>query len=259
MILKSSRRSHSSRNCWRNFEMKYQSIIEARSTVEFPEFLAERVYMREFYKGKLPEDLKRWEPTVDAMLDGVDTDGPIYIMIDEKVVKAGEAQRRRGLHVDGYWNPVDSKYGGPGAGYGSLSAHGGGHLPAPSGHGGGGGGHGGMDHVWIDKFVPLKKKKSIKRPVKKASSWETATFEAPEGIILASSVSAAMGYTGEFEGVIGDGGDCSHIDISGLSAFRMMSNQVYAGNVCCLHESIPVEQDCLRSLVRLNVKGWTPQ
>jgi hypothetical protein len=37
------------------------------------------------------------------------------------------------------------------------------------------------------------------------------------------------------------------------------SGRVYAGNVTMLHESIPVPFDCLRTLVRLNVPGWTPQ
>ena len=248
--------------------MKYQSIIEARSEVKFPEFLGERVYMREFYKGKLPEALKRWTPTVDAMLDGVDTDGPIYIMIDEKHVKAGEAQRRRGIHIDGYWNP-------------GISAHGNGHLPSPGRHGGGhgirmheGGTHSDRQHHSSMPFGhrPLTSEDLMRRhqglPVvwtppkaggkkKRTTGWEHATFEQPEAIILASSVSAAMGYTGEFEGPIGEGGDCSHVDLTTLNQFRMKNNLVYAGNVCCLHESIPVEEDCYRSLVRLNVPGWS--
>jgi hypothetical protein len=55
-----------------------------------------------------------------------------------------------------------------------------------------------------------------------------------------------------------EGGDCSHIDVALLAHLPMMANQVYAGNVCCLHESLPVQQDSIRQLVRLNVPGWSP-
>lgn len=78
-----------------------------------------------------------------------------------------------------------------------------------------------------------------------------------EGLILASNVCASRGFTGEFEGIIGDGGDCSHIDLSGLIEFKLNAGQVYAGNVTALHESIPVEADAYRQLVRLNVPGWS--
>lgn len=84
--------------------MLNKSIVQARSFVPFPEFIGERVYMREFHKQDgLPFDLARWQPTVDAMLHGVETSGPIYIMIDQGVVAAGAAHRRPGLHLDGYW------------------------------------------------------------------------------------------------------------------------------------------------------------
>jgi hypothetical protein len=220
----------------------YKSVIVATNTVAFPEFMAEKVYMREFYKGKLPSDLVRWEETIDGMLEGVDTDGPIYVMIDCAPVLAGVSHRRKGLHVDGYWNPA-------------LSAHSYGHTAVPSGHGAGrGGSHGALHHDISVYFPDLKKKKKKK----KLSAWEEATFDTPEAIILASSISSAIGYVGDYEGPIREGGDCSHIDISGMKLVNMEAGVVYAGNVNCLHESLPVDQDVFRSLVRLNVPGWTP-
>lgn len=65
-------------------------------------------------------------------------------------------------------------------------------------------------------------------------------------------------YVGEFTGEIGEGGDCRQIDVTGLTPVMMEANRVYAGNVCCLHESIPVVETCMRTMVRLNVPGWTP-
>lgn len=64
----------------------YQSIVRSGLSVTFPAFMAERVYMEEFTKQDgLPEHLSRWQNTVDTMLTGVDTDGPIYLMVDQAV------------------------------------------------------------------------------------------------------------------------------------------------------------------------------
>ena len=50
------------------------------------------------------------------MLDGVDTSGPIFLMVDQAPVLAAATQRRAGLHVDGYWHPALQTHGG-GGGY----------------------------------------------------------------------------------------------------------------------------------------------
>lgn len=197
------------------------SIVQQCGPVAFPAFMAERVYMREFRKESgLPSDLVRWQSTIDAMLDGVDTDGPIYLMIDQKALRAGESHRRPGVHVDGYWHPAIGKH----QGHRAVSAHGGG------GHGTG-----------------------------CAGNWSNFDFSAPEGIILASDVQACRAYAGEFHGAPGEGGDYAHITLSGLDRIELASNTVYAGNVSMLHETVPVNRDCVRTLVRLNVPGWTPQ
>lgn len=51
----------------------------------------------------LPKNLARWQPTVDAMLVGIETNKPIYLMIDQGEVKAGQTHRRGGVHIDGNW------------------------------------------------------------------------------------------------------------------------------------------------------------
>lgn len=82
-----------------------QSTLQQRGRVTFPEFSGERVYMRSFTKASgLPADLARWQPTVDAMLEGVDAPGPIFLMVDQGLVRARSTQRRGGLHVDGCWS-----------------------------------------------------------------------------------------------------------------------------------------------------------
>lgn len=100
--------------------MIYESKIQTKGIVTFPEFKAERIYMLPFFqKNGLPAYLNRWQKTIDQMLDGILTDQPIYLMIDQAFVMKGNTHRRSGLHIDGYWDP-------------SLKGH---------GTGGGGGGH----------------------------------------------------------------------------------------------------------------------
>ena len=205
--------------------MAYQSIIEQRGSVGFPAFNPEKIYMRAFRKAEgLPCDIRHWQSTVDQMLDGIEVDGQIYLMVDSAHVAAGESHRRAGIHIDGYWNPALQAHGNPG--HGGSPGHGG--TPWPSRHSSGG------------------------------YSWQQPDFTTPEAILLASNVQTACGYVGEYAGAIGDGGDCSAVDIAALSAVPMESGRIYAGNVSFLHESLPVAHDCARSLVRLNIPGWTP-
>jgi hypothetical protein len=200
--------------------MEYKSIIERRGLVFFPEFTGERVYMRPFLKEKgLPKDLSRWQGTVNQMLDGIETDKPIYIMIDQTKVKKKNPHRRPGVHIDGYWSPGNGH---------RVDIH----RPGGRGHSS----HRGGSHC----------------------GWADADFKEPEAIILASNIPGCKGYTGVFEGPIGEGGDCEAIDLSRTTPFVMRPNIVYAGNVCCLHESIPMDEERERTLVRLNVPGWTP-
>lgn len=193
------------------------SIVQQRGAVTFPAHTGERVYMREFRKASgLPADLSRWQRTVDAMLDGVDTDGPIYLMIDQGVVKSASSHRRPGLHIDGYWIPGMQAWG-----------------------------HGG----WVTQMTGGH---DTGRHLTSSDAWPD------EAIILASDVSASRAMSGWFDGLPGEGGDCSHIDVSGLQDIRLAAGTCYAGNVTMLHESLPVAADCLRTLVRLNVPGWSP-
>lgn len=197
-----------------------QSIVEQRGNVTFPEHTFERVYMLPFFKKEgLPRSLERWQPTIDSMLDGVDTDDVIYVMIDQGIVTPDKTHRRGGMHIDGYWKP-------------SLSAH---NIPA-----------------W--GYNPEGRWKQYGH-----STHITASSEWPkEGIILASDVSACKALSGEYEDNIGIGGDCSHLNLSALTEHVLQANKVYAGNVTMLHESIPSKVECKRTLVRLNVPGWSP-
>ncbi len=194
-----------------------KSLLKEIGPVSFPENTGERVYMRPFtIKSGLPSHLQRWQKTVDAMLRGVETDGPIYLMIDQGLVRGGFTHRRKGAHIDGNWIP-------------SLNGHG--------GHGK----HRPISGSWSDDN----------------GGWKESEL-APEGIILASDVYASCAYIGDVKGEIKSGGDCSDMDLSLTNRVPLLAGKAYAGNVFMVHESLPVEFDCLRTLVRLNVPGWEP-
>lgn len=91
----------------------YTSSVKELSPVTFPEFTGERVYMQKFYKETgLPKHLRRWQQTVDQMLSDVDTDQPIFFMVDQGIVKPNTSHRRPGAHIDGYWIEELQSHGG---------------------------------------------------------------------------------------------------------------------------------------------------
>jgi hypothetical protein len=183
-----------------------ESRVHIGGEVPFPAYTGERVYMEEFYPSKgLPDHLKRWQPTVDAMLTGVKTDGPAYLMIDQSPVTAGSPQRRPGVHVDGNWDQ-------------SIRAH--------------------RAHVHHSHHAHGGYK--------------------PEIIALASDVRGCRAFIGAADGAPKDDGDCSHVDITSCQPLSMEPCITYLGNVTMLHESMPVERDCVRTLVRINVPGVEP-
>lgn len=90
-------------------------------------------------------------------------------------------------------------------------------------------------------------------------NWDEVDFSEPEALILASNIEASRAFAGFYEGVIGEGGDCSQVDVSGLDVLNLLGNRVYQGNIAMLHESLPVITDSYRTLVRLNCPGVTVQ
>lgn len=191
-----------------------KSCIKPIGPVTFPEHTGERVYMLPFTKRDgLPLELLHWQLTIDAMLQGVDTDGVIYLMIDQGEVKAGNTHRRGGPHIDGNW------------------------IVEAGRHGKGGGRHNIRNGKW--------------------GGWNSGDLK-PEGIILASDVAACAAWDGEIEGEPAEGGDCSQLDLTAAKRILIPSHLAVAGNVTMVHESLPIDHDCKRTVVRLNVPNWEP-
>jgi hypothetical protein len=91
-----------------------ESVVKKTNKVEFPEFTNERIYMAPFKKNDIPDELSRWKPTIDSMLDGVETDETLYLMVDQGVIESGESHRRPGPHIDGNWIDSTRAHGTPG-------------------------------------------------------------------------------------------------------------------------------------------------
>ena len=211
------------------------STLQAGGPVSFPAFTGERIYMVPFFKEDgLPAHLRRWQRTVDDMLEGVETEFEIYLMVDQKMVEAEQTHRRPGLHIDGYWCS-------------GIQAHGvGGHSVG----GGEGPGHNTGRHRLEDLPPVPTKRKPKPRPKKNAS--------AAEAILLASDLSACEGFEGEFDYDVPHGGNCENVNTFRLQRTTMRAGRVYAGNAHMLHQSLPVHSRTTRTVVRLNVPGWSP-
>ena len=83
-----------------------ESKMQRLGVIPFPEFRGEKIYMVPFYQSDpLPDKLRRWQKTIDAMLKTIDApEGEkLFFMVDESIVKAGTPQRRPGIHIDGNW------------------------------------------------------------------------------------------------------------------------------------------------------------
>jgi hypothetical protein len=66
-----------------------------------------------------------------------------------------------------------------------------------------------------------------------------------------------VGYKGIYGGKIGDMGDCRHIDAPWLAKVALQAGNTYALNVTGLHESLPIDPSIPRTIVRINVPGWS--
>ncbi len=105
-------------------------IVRTGTIAAFPAHTGERVYMEPFrQRDGLPASLRRWQPVVDAMLAGVETDGPIYLMVHQGTVDRGGTLRRPGPHVDGDWIAATNRHGDPPLPPGHTNP-----APSPGGH-----------------------------------------------------------------------------------------------------------------------------
>jgi hypothetical protein len=211
------------------------SHVRQGGVVLFPAFTGERIYMHEFTcRAGLPPHLKRWQDTVDAMLDGIDAPGSIFLMVDQAQVGAGLPHRRGGPHVDGVWDPGIQAHGGGGGGGGD---------PLPGGHRHRDGGHRHLDEGRGDSRH-------------RHGGGGRHCLGGSQTIVLAADVLGCEALVGPTYGSVGAGGDCSRMDLSGTIRVPMEAHRVWHGDALTMvHESLPMTKDCLRTTVRLNVRN----
>jgi hypothetical protein len=87
------------------------------------------------------------------------------------------------------------------------------------------------------------------------------------GMLMASNEPACIAYPQEFTGAPYDPGDpsdpmegnCEHLREQCLKGISLKANVVYACSPLCVHETVPVTQDCFRQFVRMSMPsscGW---
>ncbi len=75
-----------------------------------------------------------------------------------------------------------------------------------------------------------------------------------QSILLASSHLGCVAYDGAWVGSDNPGGDCKNINVGGMSMVPMTAGTCWAGDAgSMLHESIPMAEACLRTVVRINI------
>lgn len=78
------------------------------------------------------------------------------------------------------------------------------------------------------------------------------------GMLIASDYPACKAWKGVVNGVASTGGDCSHIDLNGHMCETLEPNRVYYGTSQFIHESIPVDKDVTRTLMRITLPADYP-
>lgn len=74
------------------------------------------------------------------------------------------------------------------------------------------------------------------------------------GMIIASNYAACKAWDGDFDFKPGQGGDMSGFkDLDKLKSQILKSNTIYITNSTCIHESIPVDKNIKRTLMRITL------
>lgn len=199
----------------------FDSIIKQVGTIELPAFTGAQIYMQKHVIGDAVrlENAPDFEPVVERMLLGVELPmgSEVFITVDRKSIKAGATHRRGGAHVDGNyifdWGGSDQD--------------------------GGGGG-------WLT---------GVNGRVLSPENHQLQYCNPNGGMLIASDHQACRAWEGTFHGQPNQGGDCTHLtqDLEQNESFLLEPNRVYLSNSTCVHESLPLEVDVDRTLVRITL------
>jgi hypothetical protein len=241
--------------------------------ITMPEFKERKLYMHKTRMDDLilPADFADYIGTIDQVLSKVSNRNDVcYITIDEKNIRANDSHRRGGAHVDFNWfesmschgsSPMPTNSGGhgnpiPTGGHGNPII-----IPSTGGHGNPipTGGHGNTDEM-LEEYRRLAKIERRKRKIGGILSDDDEMMMAAKqwyktvengGMLLVADNVGCQVWKGDIKGSIGEGGCCSNVDLTTLQSEIMKPNEVFYLNALGIHESIKLNQDVQRSLIRI--------
>ena len=192
------------------------SVMQPVANINFPHFMGTQVYMHEvdFANPVLPPNAAGWEEAFEQMI---------------LVAHSAGCTEGKG------WVTIDQRVVEEGKSHRRPGRHVDGNYLFSWGSGGGNG--------WLTGDAG--RQLSPEQHAQQYCSREG-------GIIIASSYAACKAWNGTWEGTPAQGGDCTHIDVSGLEEFMLEPNKIYLGNHA-IHESLPVQETVQRSLIRLTL------
>lgn len=215
-----------------------------------PEFRERKLYMHKTKMNEivLPDSFKDYESAIETVLSKVkDRNSVCYITIDEKRIKC-DTHRRSGVHVDYNWFENINAHNGGGGGGGTHKAV---ITPSPNT-----GGHNSGRSGSHSDGIPIKKEEKKSNGNHNGSPPSTHSslqeFNKHGGMLLVSNYQGCKVWKGKFDGEIGEGGCCKNIDISNLQSEIMQPGEVYYLNALGIHESIVIDKEVNRSLIRIN-------
>ncbi len=142
-------------------------------------------------------------------------EGIAYFTFDGKTIQPNNTHRRGGAHIDGNYLPMKCGWGGD----------------IPSTQGG-----------WkIGENGPGVETEFHRLGYKSETG----------GMLISSDYSACKGWNGIFDGEPNIGGDCTRIKLN--EGFILEPNVMYYGNSQFIHESLSVDKEIHRNLVRITL------
>lgn len=192
------------------------SVGKITGTVEFPQFSGTRIYMAPITKENFRDGIpEQYHLTLGAMLDQV----PQIGMKDQIFVT------------------IDEKHLMPN----TQHRRGGAHIDGNFIFDWGGGDRGG----WMSGVSAGRQLSARNHKLQYGSKRG--------GILMASNYSACQVWVGDIEGSPEQGGDVSHLDLSGMESFMLPAGQVLLGNSSMIHQGHTVQQEVNRQLIRVTM------
>lgn len=182
--------------------------------IEMPEFKGRNLYMHKMRMDEisLPTEVEDFKNPIETILSKIENRSNVCYVTIDEKHINGCTHRRSGIHVDFNWDEKLKSHSGGGNG---------GHKNIVSGKWGTGG-------YWNDKNIEMG------------------------GMLLVSNYEGCKVWKGEYDGEIKDGGDCSGINVSNLESEIMPANEVYYLNALGIHESLVINKEVYRTLIRIN-------